>query len=114
MIFSPARCRPGSTWRQPSSARWLRCWPALREPTDSSSMRTASTLRLGATQKVKLFADASGLTMDSLPTGSMQSWLIVIAVALGPTTALLAVNAVGRVRRRRAPARQEEGLAGSQ
>jgi len=56
--------------------------------------------------------------MDSLPTGSIQSWLIVAVIALSPTIALLAADAVGRARRRRAPARplrseEKDRLAGS-
>ena len=37
--------------------------------------------------------------MDSLPTGSMQSWLIVASVALSPLILLLLIDAIGRVRR---------------
>jgi len=38
--------------------------------------------------------------MDSLPTGTTQSWIIVIAVALSPTAVLLFSDLVGRVLRR--------------
>jgi len=39
--------------------------------------------------------------MDSLPTGSMQSWLIVAAVALTPLLAFVAAEVIGRVLRRK-------------
>jgi len=35
--------------------------------------------------------------MDSLPTGTTQSWIIVMAVALSPTAVLLLSDLVGRV-----------------
>jgi hypothetical protein len=35
------------------------------------------------------------LTMDSLPTGSTQSWLIVAAFALSPVIILFLADAVG-------------------
>ena len=38
--------------------------------------------------------------MDSLPTGTTQSWIIVIALALSPTAVLLLSDLVGRVLRR--------------
>jgi hypothetical protein len=38
--------------------------------------------------------------MDSLPTGSIQSWLIVAAVALSPVIVLFLAATIGRVRRR--------------
>jgi hypothetical protein len=37
--------------------------------------------------------------MDSLPTGTTQSWFFVSAVALIPVILLLFVDAIGRVRR---------------
>ena len=38
--------------------------------------------------------------MDSLPTGTTQSWIIVIAIALSPTAVLLLSDLIGRVLRR--------------
>jgi Na+-translocating ferredoxin:NAD+ oxidoreductase RnfE subunit len=38
--------------------------------------------------------------MDSLPTGTTQSWVIVMALALSPTAVLLLSDLVGRVLRR--------------
>jgi hypothetical protein len=35
------------------------------------------------------------LTMDSLPTGSTQSWLIVAAVAFSPVIVLFLADAIG-------------------
>jgi len=37
--------------------------------------------------------------MDSLPTGSFQSWLIIAAGAASPVILLFFVHAIGRVRR---------------
>jgi hypothetical protein len=37
--------------------------------------------------------------MDSLPTGSTQSWLIVAAVGLSPFLMLFLADAIGRVLR---------------
>jgi hypothetical protein len=44
--------------------------------------------------------------MDSLPTGSTQSWLIV-AVALSPTIVLFLADTIGRVLRQ---AKGKEGV----
>ena len=38
--------------------------------------------------------------MDSLPTGTTQSWIIVMAIVLSPTAVLLLSDLVGRVLRR--------------
>jgi hypothetical protein len=38
--------------------------------------------------------------MDSLPTGTMQSWIIVAAVAFNPAAALVIADVVGRFLRR--------------
>ena len=46
--------------------------------------------------------------MDSLPTGSIQSWLIVAAVSLSPTMALFIADAIGWVRRRKAHSRPDQ------
>ena len=37
--------------------------------------------------------------MNSLPTGSMQSWLVVATVALSPITILFLADIIGRVLR---------------
>jgi hypothetical protein len=37
--------------------------------------------------------------MDSLPTGSMQSWLIVATVALTPIIILFLADTIGRILR---------------
>jgi hypothetical protein len=57
--------------------------------------------------------------MDSLPTVSMHSWLIVMAIGLSPATALSALDAIGRVHQRKALARptageEKERLGGGQ
>ena len=41
------------------------------------------------------FACQRNLTMDSLPTGSTQSWLIVAAVAFSPVIVLCLADAIG-------------------
>ena len=41
------------------------------------------------------FACQRNLTMDSLPTGSTQSWLIVAAVAFSPAIVLCLTDAIG-------------------
>ena len=41
------------------------------------------------------FACQRNLTMDSLPTGSTQSWLIVAAVAFSPVIVLFLADAIG-------------------
>jgi hypothetical protein len=49
-----------------------------RYPTDGLtgySVRNATTPRRRATKRVRLFPDARGLQMDSVPTGSIQSLL---------------------------------------
>ena len=43
------------------------------------------------------FACQRNLTMDSLPTGSTQSWLIVAAVAFSPVIVLFLADAIGRL-----------------
>jgi hypothetical protein len=35
--------------------------------------------------------------MDSLPTGSMQSWLIVATIALSPIIILVLADTIGRI-----------------
>jgi hypothetical protein len=45
--------------------------------------------------------------MDSLPTGSTQSWLIVATVALSPTIVLFLADTIGRVLRQ---AKGKEGV----
>jgi hypothetical protein len=50
--------------------------------------------------------------MDSLPTGSVGSWLIVASVALTPLISFLLVDAIGRVRRRKPQARPEADRSG--
>jgi hypothetical protein len=61
--------------------------------------------------------------MDSLPTGSIYSWLIVGAIAISPIVALFGADIIGRFRRRKAQARpiggpakrtREKGLGGGQ
>jgi hypothetical protein len=49
--------------------------------------------------------------MDSLPTGSIQSWLIVAAVALSPTLVFFGAQAIVEVLRRKWRERQPGGLA---
>jgi hypothetical protein len=41
------------------------------------------------------YACQRNLTMDSLPTGSTQSWLIVAAVAFSPVIVLFFADAIG-------------------
>jgi hypothetical protein len=41
-------------------------------------------------------------TMDSLPTGATQSWLLVLAAALSPVITLFIADVIGRVRQRKA------------
>lgn len=61
--------------------------------------------------------------MDSLPTGSIYSRLIVAAIAISPIVALFGVDVIGRLRRRKAQGRRigrpatrtgEKGLGGGQ
>jgi hypothetical protein len=50
--------------------------------------------------------------MDSLPTGSMQSWVIVASASLGPMIILFLTDAIGRVfrlGRRRASEQYPQG-----
>ena len=42
-----------------------------------------------------ILSDQRNLTMDSLPTGSTQSWLIVATVAFSPAIALFLADAIG-------------------
>jgi hypothetical protein len=42
-----------------------------------------------------ILSHQGNLTMDSLPTGSTQSWLIVAAVAFSPVIVLLLADAIG-------------------
>jgi hypothetical protein len=39
--------------------------------------------------------------MDSLPTGTMQSWIMVAALGLSPMVAFFVAEVIGRVLRRR-------------
>jgi hypothetical protein len=42
-----------------------------------------------------ILSHQGNLTMDSLPTGSTQSWLIVAAVAFSPVIVLLLADTIG-------------------
>jgi hypothetical protein len=42
-----------------------------------------------------ILSDQRNFTMDSLPTGSTQSWLIVVAVAFSPAIVLFLADAIG-------------------
>jgi hypothetical protein len=48
--------------------------------------------------------------MDSLPTGSIQCWLIVAAVALSPTLVFFVAQVIVEVLRRKWRERQPRGL----